>query len=97
VVNRNNNHLLLPLLPGPARVVHVSVGVLEAVVLVHEGDLVVLDQIGRVTRERPVGHLLLSRLAADRSLSDHQKVRFVFTFRKANVRRALVVSINTRS
>ena len=87
----------MPLLPGPARVVLVSAGVLEAAVLVHEGDLVALDQIGRVIRERPVGHLLLNRLAADRSLSDHQKVRFVSVFRKANVLRALVVIINMRN
>ena len=88
--------LLLLLLQGPARVVLVSTGVLEAAILVREEELIVLVLVGRVTREETVSHLLLSPLVEDRSLSDHLKVRFVFISRKASVLRVLVASINMR-
>ena len=84
----------MPLLQGPARVVLVSTGVLEAVILVQEEELIVLVLVDRVIREETEDRVIL---AEDRSLSDHPKVKFVFTFRKANVLRVLVASINIRS
>ena len=85
--------MLLPLLQGPARVVLVSVEVLEAVVLVPEADIIALDLVNRVILREGVSHLLPGHLAVDKSLSDQLKVKFVFIFRKASVLKVLVASI----